>query len=164
MKRGIMRLVSLAVTLFVFWVLLSGHTSAFLLGAGALTAILVALAGRLFGYSDEEGHPIELVLPGLLYWPWLVKEIVKSALDVSRIILTPSLPISPRMMAVRPTEKTAVGVVSYANSITLTPGTITVEADRRNRRLVVHALTEESAAGLQSGEMDRRVSKFEGRG
>jgi multicomponent Na+:H+ antiporter subunit E len=164
MKRGIMRLVSLAVTLFVFWVLLSGHTDAFLLGAGALTAVLVALAGLLFGYSDEEGHPIELVLPGLLYWPWLVKEVVKSALDVSRIILTPSLPISPRTMAVQPTQKTAVGVVSYANSITLTPGTITVEADRRSRRLVVHALTEQTAAGLQSGEMDRRVSKFEGRG
>jgi len=161
-----MRLVSLAISLFIFWVLLSGHFDAFLLGAGALTAILVAAAGRLFGYADEEGHPAELILPGLLYWPWLVKEIVVSALGVSKIILNPSLPISPRLLTIWPTQKTAVGVVTFANSITLTPGTITVEAerDRNNTRyLVVHALTDETAAGLETGEMDRHVTTFEGR-
>ncbi|MEP0323525.1 Na+/H+ antiporter subunit E [Bauldia litoralis] len=160
-----MRLVSLAISLFVFWLLLSGHTDLFLLGAGALTAILVALLGRKFGFSDAEGHPAELILPGLMYWPWLVKEILVSALGVARIILTPSLPISPRVLVVWPTQKTAVGVVTYANSITLTPGTITVEAerDKRNTRyLVVHALTDATAAGVESGEMDRRVTGFEG--
>ncbi len=162
-----MRLVSLAIALFIFWWLLSGHADPFLLGAGALTAVLVAGFGRLFGYADEEGHPIELILPGLLYWPWLIKEIVVSALGVARIILTPSLPISPRLLTVWPTQKTAAGVVTFANSITLTPGTITVEAERdpRNKRyLVIHALTEETAAGLETGDMDRRVSAFEGRG
>jgi len=158
-----MRLVSLAVSLFFFWMLLSGHNDAFLLGAGALTAILAALVGLRFGYADEEGHPAELILPGLLYWPWLAKEIVKSALDVARIIVTPSLPISPHLLPVRPSQKTAVGVVTYANSITLTPGTITVEVDRRDRRLLVHALTDATAAGLESGDMDRRVSAFEAR-
>jgi multicomponent Na+:H+ antiporter subunit E len=90
-----------------------------------------------------------------------------SALGVARIILTPSLPISPRLLTVWPTQKTAAGVVTFANSITLTPGTITVEAERdpRNKRyLVIHALTEETAAGLETGDMDRRVSAFEGRG
>lgn len=161
-----MRLVSLAIALFVFWVLLSGHTDAFLLGAGAITAILVAWLGVSFGYADEEGHPAELILPGFLYWPWLVKEIIVSALNVSRIIVTPSLPISPRMFATLPTQKTAVGVVTYANSITLTPGTITVEADRdaqNRRRFVVHALTVATAEGVLSGDMDRRVTAFEGK-
>ncbi|MCB1495194.1 MAG: Na+/H+ antiporter subunit E [Bauldia sp.] len=161
-----MRLVSLAISLFIFWVLLSGHFDAFLLGAGALTAILVAAAGRLFGYTDQEGHPAELILPGLLFWPWLVKEIVVSALGVSKIILSRSLPISPRLLTIWPTQKTAVGVVTFANSITLTPGTITVEAERdRNhiRYLTVHALTDETAAGLETGDMDRHVTTFEGR-
>lgn len=161
-----MRLLSLTIALFVFWVLLSGHFDAFLLGAGAITAILVALFGRSFGYADEEGHPAELILPGFLYWPWLIKEIIVSTFNVARIIVTPSLPISPRLFAIWPTQKTAVGVVTYANSITLTPGTITVEADRdlRHKRFfAVHALTEASAEGVESGDMDRHVTGFEGR-
>jgi multicomponent Na+:H+ antiporter subunit E len=158
-----MRIVSLAAALFVFWLLLSWHFTAFLVTVGLVTAILVALAGSRIGYADEEGHPAELVLPGLLYWPWLVKEIVASAIGVARIILDPKLPISPTLIRVRPTQKSAVGVVTYANSITLTPGTITAEVDRHDRRLLVHALTADGAAGLAAGDMDRRVSGFERR-
>lgn len=161
-----MRLVSLAIALFVFWILLSGHFDAFLLGAGAIVAVLIALFGRSFGYADEEGHPAELILPGLLYWPWLIKEIVLSTLSVARIVVSPSMPISPRLFQVYPTQKTAVGVVTYANSITLTPGTITVEADRdirHKRLLVIHALTDDGAEGVKGGEMDRHVTGFEGK-
>ncbi|MDP1718034.1 MAG: Na+/H+ antiporter subunit E, partial [Burkholderiales bacterium] len=86
--------------------------------------------------------------------------IVKSAWDVSKIILNPRLPISPTLIRVKTTQKTAVGVVTYANSITLTPGTISV--DVKQGEILVHALTCEGAAGLQSGEMDRRVTRFEG--
>ena len=63
----------------------------------------------------------------------------------------------------RPSQRTVVGAVTYANSITLTPGTITVEVDRHDQRFVVHALTEAGAAGLESGDMDRRVAAFEGK-
>ena len=160
---GGIRVVSLAMALFVFWILLSGHFDAFLLGSGAVAAVLVALFGVRLGYADSEGHPAELILPGLLYWPWLIKEIVSSTIDVARIIVDPRLPISPRLVAVRPSQKTAVGVVTYANSITLTPGTITVEVDRHDRRFIVHALTAAGAAGLEAGDMDRRVAAFEGK-
>lgn len=158
-----MRIVSLAAALFAFWLLLSGHFDLFLVAAGAITAVVIALIGRRIGYADAEGHPVELILPGLLYWPWLAKEIVKSTVDVARIILTPSLPIAPRMIVVEPTQKTAVGVVTYANSITLTPGTITAGVDRGDHRFVVHALTEASAEGVRSGDMDRRVTLFAGK-
>ena len=60
----IVRVASLAFALYVFWLLLSGHYSAFLLGAGALAAIAIAYAGRLFGYADREGHPVELIIVG----------------------------------------------------------------------------------------------------
>lgn len=157
------RVVSLAVALFVFWLLLSGHFDLFLVGSGAIAAVLIALLGLRLGLDDEEGHPVEFIPAGLVYWPWLAKEIVKSTIDVARIILNPALPISPRLIAVRPGEKTAVGVVTYANSITLTPGTITVEVDRHDRRFIVHALTEAGAAGVETGDMDRHVRSFEGR-
>jgi multicomponent Na+:H+ antiporter subunit E len=96
----------------------------------------------------------------LLYWPWLAKEIVKSAWGVSRIIVDPRLPISPRLVRAKTSQKTAVGVVTYANSITLTPGTISI--DVRAGEILVHALTRASADGLLEGEMDRRVTRVEG--
>ena len=68
--------------------------------------------------------------------------------------------ISPRLISVHASQKTEIGQVVYANSITLTPGTITL--DVRNNEMLVHALTEETAAGLMTGDMDRRVSRLEG--
>jgi multicomponent Na+:H+ antiporter subunit E len=158
------RVASLAFALYVFWLLLSGHYDPFLLGAGALAAVAIALAGRAFGYADREGHPVELILAGLRYWPWLIVEIGKSALQVTRIILAPSLPISPRLVKLRAGPETAVGMATYANSITLTPGTITVDTDRHHHWIAVHALTGDGVEGLVGGDMDRRVTAFEGAG
>ena len=111
---------------------------------------------------DGEGHPINLSLRALIYWPWLAKEIVKSAWTVSRIILDPKLPISPTLVRFKPSQRSIVGLVTHANSITLTPGTITVEAE--GGEFLVHGLTQAAADGCINSEMDRRVSRFEGRG
>jgi len=159
-----MRVISLALSLFVFWLLLSGHYTAFLVTSGAVAAALIAWFGLRLGYADEEGHPIDLLARALLYWPWLLKEIVKSALDVALIIVKPSLPISPRLVRLTTSQRHPVGTVVYANSITLTPGTITVEVGRREHALLVHALTKSAAEGLAAGEMDRRVTAMEGSG
>ena len=159
--ESLVRVASLAFALYVYWLLLSGHYSAFLLGAGAVAAVAVAYLGRSFGYADKEGHPIELIVAGIRYWPWLMVEIAKSSLQVSRIILTPSLPISPVIAEVQAGPDTAVGMATYANSITLTPGTITIDADRHHHWVKVHALTGDGVAGLESGDMDRRVTRFE---
>lgn len=158
-----MRVASLALALFAFWLLLSGHYTAFYIGAGAVSAIAIAYAGRAFGYADREGHPVELIAAGVRYWPWLFVEIVKSGVNVSRIILSPSLPIAPQLVKLKAGPETAVGMATLANSITLTPGTITVDTDRHHHWIVVHALTGDGAAGLQEGDMDRRVSRFEKR-
>lgn len=152
---------SSAFVLYVFWLLLSGFfDSAFLLAAGAGSAIAVVAFARRMDIADHEGHPIHLGLRALTYWPWLVVEIVKSAWDVSKIILNPRLPVSPTLIRVKTSQKTEVGTVVYANSITLTPGTISVDVS--HGEILVHALTREGAAGLQSGDMDRRVTRFEG--
>ncbi|MCX5520134.1 Na+/H+ antiporter subunit E [Kaistia defluvii] len=158
-----LRTASLALFLFAFWLLLSGHYTPWLVGAGLVISILLALAGRRLGVADDEGHPIGRLLAGFVYWPWLAREIVKSSLSVTRIILDPKLPISPQLFHTRVSARTAVGVATYANSITLTPGTITVGVDREQGTFLVHALTKASAEDVEAGDMDRRVRRFEGR-
>ena len=159
-EGGGLRLVSTFLTLFGFWLLLSGHYTGFLMLSGILCALGVVLFARRMGIADQEGHPVDLVVRALFsYWPWLLKEIVKSALQVSAIILNPRLPISPTMLQVQATQKTDVGRTTFANSITLTPGTISVEVGED--QVLVHALTRSAALGLADGEMDRRVSRFE---
>jgi multicomponent Na+:H+ antiporter subunit E len=72
-----------------------------------------------------------------------------------RIIVDPKLPISPTLVRFKPSQKTPVGLVTHANSITLTPGTITVEAEPH--QFLVHAITRDGAAGAVDSDMDRRV-------
>lgn len=157
------RVLSLAGVLFLFWLLLSGHYTPFLVVSGVVCSLLIAWLASVLGTADEEGLPIELVPRGLLYWPWLVMEAAKAALEVALIVVNPALPISPRLVRVRTSQKTPVGVTIYANSITLTPGTITVEVNRHDDELLVHALTRAGADGLAEGEMDRRVTVMEGK-
>ncbi len=155
-----MRYISLAGFLFAFWIALSGHYTPMLVTAGAASAVICVLAAIRMHVADAEGHPIELLWRALTYIPWLLVEIAKSTWAVTKVILHPNLPISPTMTVVRAGQKTTVGVVTYANSITLTPGTITVGVDGND--LVVHALVKEGALDLEAGGMDRRVSQFEG--
>ena len=150
---------ALAASLFAFWLLLSGIYTPFLVVSGLGASIAVALLARRMEVADREGHPIHLALAAVVYWPWLLKEIAKSGWQVTRIILDPRLPISPRLVRFRPSQKTSVALATHANSITLTPGTITVDAD--HDEFLVHALTREGAAGVVDSEMDRRVSRLD---
>lgn len=154
---------SLAICLFAFWLLLSGYFVPFLIGSGAVVVLAVVWFARRMDVADSEGHPIHMVLRALFsYWPWLAWEIVKSAWAVSRIIIDPRLPISPTLVRFKPRQRSAVGLVTHANSITLTPGTISVEV--RPQEFLVHALTREGAHAVQDSEMDRRVAQLEARG
>ena len=158
-----LRSFSLFLCLFLFWLLLSGMPTPFLLSAGVGSALLVVWFARWIDVLDQEGHPIHLFWHALFsYWPWLLKEIAVSAWQVSRVVLDPKLPISPTLVRLRPSQTTDVGLVIHANSITLTPGTISVEVGREE--FLVHALTRAGAAGVQrGGEMDNRVSALEKR-
>lgn len=154
------RVVSFLLALYAFWLLLSGMFTPFLLLSGAGSAFAVLLISRRMDVVDHEGHPIQLGWrPLLSYWPWLLKEIWHSGWDVSKRILSPAMPISPTMAEFAPTQRTDLGLVIHANSITLTPGTISLEV--APGRFLVHALTEEGAAGLAGSEMDRRCTELE---
>jgi multicomponent Na+:H+ antiporter subunit E len=156
MKRSLI----LFVTLMAVWLLFSGHYNATLITYGVLSCLgVVALMAHL-QILDEEALPTHLAFRAFFYVPWLFKEIILSNLAVARVILTRNLPIHPRILRIDASQKTDVGQVIYANSITLTPGTVTL--DVRHGKFLVHALTRDSADGLLSGEMDLRVSRLEG--
>lgn len=142
-------------SLYVFWLLLSGFFTPFLMIAGAGCSLAVVLYARRMRVLDPEGQPLHLLLPAALYWCWLLVEILKSGWTVVRIIVDPQLPISPTLVRFKPSQKTPVGLVTHANSITLTPGTITVEAEPHE--FLVHAITRDGAAGVIDSDMDRRV-------
>lgn len=150
---------SVFVILLAFWLLLSGYFTPFLIAAGVGSALAVVLFARRMEVVDREGHPVALWRVLVLYWPWLAIEIVKSGWEVSRLIVHPKLPISPTLVRFRPSQRSTVGLVTHANSITLTPGTITIEA--ASTEFLVHALTRSGAAGCVGSEMDRRVTLLE---
>lgn len=151
------------VLLYAVWILLSGFFTPFLLTAGALTAVAVtAWAWRMGFFDDEEreGYPIHLTGRALSYWPWLVWEIVKSAWSVTKTVLSPGPNISPAVAVVPAGQRTMTGIVTYANSITLTPGTIAIEVEAGG--ILIHALQRAGVEDLEAGGMDRRVQQFEG--
>ena len=154
-----MRNICLAILLFVFWLALSGHFTWFLMGIGVAAALLSLFVANRMGTVHEEGVPVQLALGAVTYIPWLLWEIVKAALAVTRIIIDPRLPISPTMTRLRASQNTSTGINVYANSITLTPGTITTGVE--GRTLIVHALEASGAADLEAGGMDARVSRLE---
>jgi multicomponent Na+:H+ antiporter subunit E len=160
-RKGIrMRYITQAIFLFAFWLALSGHYTPMLVVAGAASAVLCLLAAIRMRAADAEGFPIELFRGAVTYYPWLFLEIAKSGWAVTKIILHPSLPISPTMTVVRASQKSRAAVATYANSITLTPGTMTVGVNGHD--LTIHALVKDGALDLEGGGMDRRVSQFEG--
>lgn len=111
--------------------------------------------------DDEEGAPINmLVKPFITYFPWLAKEIVVSNIEVTKIICSPKMPLQRNLIEVHANQKTELGKVMLANSITLTPGTVSVNLEED--RILVHALSFDGAEEDLSGEMDRRVCKLEG--
>ncbi|MDP1702553.1 MAG: Na+/H+ antiporter subunit E [Aestuariivirga sp.] len=156
-----MRMIVLGILLLCFWLALSGHYTAFLIGCGIAVSSFAVLASKRMKIDDDEAVPIAVIAGIPRYYSWLFWEIAKSAWNVARIIVHPKLPISPCMTVVDASQKSATGIATYANSITLTPGTVT--AGVKGKRLTVYALTQEGALNVEAGLMDQRVRRFEGR-
>ncbi len=145
---------------FAVWLLWSGIYEPLLFGLGVASCISVVFICRQMGLLDDEGVPVQLSLGLLTYIPWLIFAIVKANIDVALRILNPRLPISPRLIRVHAGQKSDLGRVIYANSITLTPGTVT--CDIEGAEVTVHALTGDAADDIESGAMDRRVTRLMG--
>jgi len=154
----LLRALSLTAVLSTFWLLLSGRFEPLLLGFGVASALIAVVIALRMDVVDQEGHPIHLTPQFIVYWLWLAKEIVKANIDVARRIWHPALPISPVMRRLPLGKCTVLGKVIYANSITLTPGTVTTDVG--DDVIEIHALTFEAADALSDGDMERRVRRL----
>lgn len=151
---------SLLMAMFATWMLLSGYFEVFLLTLGVISCLIVVAIALRMDVVDRESFPVHLTLRIPLYWAWLLKEIWLAAVDVTKRVISPSQ-ISPTLIELDTTQNSELGQVIYANSITLTPGTYTIRIF--GSRLLVHALSQDAADGLATGEMDRRVTAVEAR-
>jgi multicomponent Na+:H+ antiporter subunit E len=144
--------ISYAAFLFVVWLLLSGHLEPLMLGLGLASVLLTVILIRRMALIDHESYPLHLSTKIPAYLVFILREIVKSNIDVIKRILTfRRSSVSPQLFEVPIFLKTDLGRVIYANSITLTPGTVSVELTQE--KILVHALTKEAADDLSSGSM-----------
>lgn len=150
---------SLASLLTAFWLLNSGHYTPLLIFLGALSVALVLLIAHRMDMVDQKSQPLHLTLriPG--YGLWLAKEVLIANIDVVKRIWRGNTTISPVLGELRAGQKTDIGKVVYANSITFTPGTVAIDLD--GDVITVHALTQNALNALREGHMDRRVSRLE---
>ena len=150
------RVVLLLGLLIAAWVLWSGQFSSLLLALGVFSCLLTAYLTNRMGYFDNEAFSLRFGARLFGYWAWLAKEVLRSSIEVARVVMNPRLPISPQIIEINATADHPVDQAILGNSITLTPGTLALDVHRG--RIRVHCLTKVCADDLLSGEMDRRVA------
>jgi len=156
MNKPYARILILAVLLIAAWVLWSGYLKPLLLGLGALSCLLTVWIVRRMGYFDDENFAFHYDWRLIGFWAWLGREVVVSSIEVARVVLRRRLVVEPKVVNIDGSGLGPVDLALLGNSITLTPGTLTL--DVHEGRLLVHALTAEGAAALERGEMQRRVA------
>lgn len=151
-----------AVIMFIFWILLSGEFSFLLILSAVVSSLLVAYISHdlLFGEVDLKSG-IKKAFRFLRYLPWLLWQILLANLDIVYRTLHPKMPVDPRIITFDAPLRSEAGIAILANSITLTPGTVTIAADREGK-FIVHAISSEPAESLLAGVMQKKVKEIEG--
>lgn len=156
-----MHLVNWASSLAIFWLLLSGFFQPLMLAFGIISVALVVF---LLARMDRVDHEVESVFIGpklIHYCVWLMGQIVASSVQVTRLVWGARSQLEPQVGYIEMSESNKRGQVLYANSITLTPGTLCV--DIIDDTITVHALQAKSLDDLRKGEMDKRILKVKGK-
>ena len=158
---GSMRVGLLFIVLMAGWLLMSGHYNGLLVSLGVISVTFCVLLSHAINASDEEGLPTHIFarLPSYLFW--LFGEIIKSNYATAKFILNGHS--DPEIFNVTATQNTAAGIATYANSITLTPGTVTIDINEEGTKdqFLVHALHADFGEDVRSNDMDRRVTALE---
>jgi multicomponent Na+:H+ antiporter subunit E len=150
-----------AIAMFSFWILLSGEFTFILITSGIVASLIVAyLSHDIFIGKPDIKVETRRVLKFIKYLPWLVWKVILANFEIAYLVLHPKMLIDPQIIRFETGLKTDLGIVTLANSITLTPGTITVEANKEE--FVVHAIWQKSVEGIIDGEMQRKVKEIEG--
>lgn len=150
----------LFLALFTVWIILSAQGEIFFLVAGAVTcAISVAFTLRMVGLQTTR-VPLYFRTKMFFYMLWLLKEIVISSLTLTRIVLSPKMNIAPVLVNVPAGQRTEQGIAMMANSITMTPGTVSVGVSKD--KILVHALHEDMVAGMgMESQMNKKIQEVE---
>jgi len=151
-------LISLGILLTVLWLSISGVYKPQILALGVASVLLVVWLSRRMDVVGVEHNPVLYSWRLPLYWAWLVGEIIKANVNVVRLVWSPSK-ISPRLVTVPVPHDNAVAKVTYANSCTLTPGTVTLVLE--HSEMTAHVLDASSAQDLESGRMAAKISWLE---
>lgn len=152
---------SYAVILFLFWLTLSGHFELLLLDLGLASVLLAMFLAKRMNVIDQDSHPLHLSPRYPLFLMYLAKEVIVANIDVIKRILTPGKSsISPQLIKLPLNQKSDLARVIYANSITLTPGTVSVDLNPKD--VTVHALSREAAEDLKTGKMAKAVQSSVG--
>ena len=149
--------ITLFIVLFGFWLLMSGYYTPLILSLGVISCLLCVYLTIKGKFLDNETLPIYFFPRLIQYTLWLIKEILKSNIQTAKVIIMKSE--EPELFSVKATQKTDEGKVTYANSITLTPGTVTTQI--KNDIFEVHALTKDFGDDVRSSEMDKMVTWLE---
>lgn len=159
MKTNLFRILVMLIGLSLLWLLFSGLFKPLLLILGLLSCLLVVGLVSRTNILEEQSIPHQIYLDRwIVYNLWLAWEIIKANIVVIRHILDPKLPITPTVSRL-PADLTDLGQVIYANSITLTPGTVSMYVE--SKHIEVHALTQEGMEDLQSNRMYHRIKRLE---
>lgn len=148
------------VGLLLVWLALSGHFTQWMIFLGVISCLLVMAVTYRMGGVNAEHRMYQIAWRFPVYFPWLLLQIFKANLDVARRILAPGYRISPTLVRIKALPTSDAGVATLANSITLTPGTISIRV--RHGYILVHGLSRDATEELQEGEMNRRVAALEG--
>jgi multicomponent Na+:H+ antiporter subunit E len=151
--------VRIFLTLLVWFaarLLWSGLFKPLLIGLGVVSCLLVLVLSQRMGVFSKDVFSLHLIWRLLPFWGWLGKELFIANLQVARVVLSRHMKISPTVIRLQALSEDRVSQAILGNSITLTPGTVTV--DDHEGELLVHCLTREGADALIEGEMNRRVA------
>lgn len=152
-------LISLAIVLSLLWLAISGVYKPLLFMLGAGSVAFVVWMSRRMDVVGVEHNPVLYSWRLPVYWLWLLWEIAKSNVEVARAAFSPRRLVRPSVVKVPLQLNSPVGKVTYANSVTLTPGTVTLLLE--DDYIEAHALLESSAASLRSGAMERKIAWLE---
>ena len=144
----------LTLAMVAAWLTLSGYFIPMILTFGAISIVLVVWMCRRMGILDGETVPYLSLLPTTSYFVWLFVEIVKANMQVVKAVLSPDLEVSPTLVKIPLNTDIDIAETMFANSITLTPGTVSV--DMEPDHILVHALLEEMSAPEDFAEMEKR--------
>jgi multicomponent Na+:H+ antiporter subunit E len=150
------------IILYGFWVSLSGLFDFFHLSLGVISCAIVSYVSRDLLFSEKrvgKKHFLQ-ILRFLKYLPWLIYQIILANIHVAYLVLHPKMRqmIDPHIIRFKVGLKTDISITTYANSITLTPGTITVLI--QEGYCYVHSIDQKVADDLLTGEMEERVSQI----